>query len=148
LGAVGVAAAAIVAALFVDTSTTQQPSGSIETVAVQQADIEAALADPRTRTGTFRGVAATGNAALEAGGNGFVYDLTVTVTEGSTTWMWLETSDGDTVRVGELPEPETSEIEFVVDGDVDAVRALVVSIEQAGLTPAQPSDATATASLE
>jgi hypothetical protein len=147
LGAAVVAAAAIVAALLVDTSTTQQPSGSVEAVAVQRSDIDAALAAPDTRTGTFSGTAATGRVALEADGDGFLYDLTVTDSSGRTPWMWLDTVDGTTMRVDELPAG-AHEVEFKVEGDVDSVRGIVVSLEEAGVTPEQPSSDTALAALD
>jgi anti-sigma-K factor RskA len=148
LGAVAVAAAAIVAVLLVDTSSTQQPSGSIETVAVQRADLDAALANPATRSGAFTGDPARGFVALTPDGDGFLYDYAANAPAGRTAWLWLVTSDGDKVRVGRLPNPPNGEVEFNVDGDVDAVRAVALSIEPDDITPEQPSDSNATASLD
>ena len=148
LGAVAVAAAAIVAVLLVDTSSTEQPTGSIETVAVQRADLDAALANPETRSGAFTGDPARGFVALTPAGNGFLYDYAANAPTGRAAWLWLVTRDGDKVRVGRLPDPPNGEVEFHVDGDVDAVRAVELSIEPDEITPRQPSDTSATASLD
>jgi anti-sigma-K factor RskA len=142
-----VAAAAIVAALLVDTDRTTQPSGSIETVAAQRADVDAALADPATRTGTLSGAGVQGLVALDPDGSGFVYDLDIAPTTNSpTAWLWLDTRDGP-VRVGELPAPAPGDVEFTVDGDVDEVRSIGVSFEPAGETPEKPSADAVTATL-
>lgn len=77
LGATAVAAAVVVAFLFVGgSSTTGVPTGHIQLSTSQAADIETILREPGVRVGTFSNGA--GKVALSPAGQGDVFELTVT----------------------------------------------------------------------
>jgi hypothetical protein len=58
--------------------------------------------------------------------------------------VWLDTADGS-VPVGALDDPPPSQVGFVVDGDIDAVAGVTITLERAGVTPTTPGALIATA---
>ena len=77
LGATAVAAAVVVAFLFVGgSSTSDAPTGHIELSTSQAADVEAILREPGVRVGTLTNGA--GKVALSPAGQGDIYELTAT----------------------------------------------------------------------
>jgi hypothetical protein len=77
LGATAVAAAVVVAFLFVGgSSTSDVPTGQIQLSTSHAADVEAILQEPGVRVGTFSNGA--GRVALSPAGQGDAYELTAT----------------------------------------------------------------------
>lgn len=139
LGGIAVAAAVVVGVLIAGAhSSGIRPQGRIETVSVERADVDAALARPGTRTGTVRGEDSSGKALLESDGNGFLYDLTLPpLSRGETAWLWLSTASGD-VRVGQLPDDLPKAVEFHVTGGVDQVHSVFLTREGVETAPSAP----------
>lgn len=97
LGAVGVAAAIIVAVLVTThDGSSPRPHGRITSVAVSRPDIDALLHEPGTRTGTFDH--GRGTAVLARNGRGNIYGLDPSAVVG----ISLETTQGQTASLGSV----------------------------------------------
>jgi hypothetical protein len=124
--AAAVAAAAIVVVLIAGRSPSGPgaPAGRIESAAAS-GGVARVLADPGTRKGVLRAAdgAPGGRVALDPHGSGYLTGLQIPAAN-TTPWLWLET-DSAPVPVGSIPRSAT--VHFVVRGDVEAVRGVIVS---------------------
>jgi hypothetical protein len=128
---IGAAAAAVVAAAIIvvlvagrTPSVPGSPAGRIAPAAAT-GDAAQVIAAPDTRRGVLRtpAGAAGGAVALGAQGSGYLTGLEL-APRGSPYWLWLDTGPSP-VRVGSLPDAAT--VHFVVRGDVDSVRGVIIS---------------------
>jgi hypothetical protein len=138
------AAAAIAVALAVGGTATgpASPGGRIAPAAAT-GSVERVLAQPGTRTGVLHAPdgGTTGKVALGADGQGFLYQLTP-APAGAARWLWLDTGT-EKIRVGRLGD--ASRVHFVVRGDVNAVKRVLVTTERG--TPATPGRVRSVATL-
>ena len=119
LGATAVAAAVVIAFMFVGGgSTSGVPTGQIQLSTSQAADVEAILQEPGVRVATFSNGA--GKVALSPAGQGDAYELTVT---GPVT-IGLVSDDGSSSL--EPASPVDGVIGFGVDHP-DRVTAITLS---------------------
>jgi anti-sigma-K factor RskA len=150
LVAVAAAAAVVIVALLAGRHATSPPKGRIETVAVQHADIQRALAQPGARTGTLHGLLTSPvSVVLQRDGTGYLYGLPPSAQSNAlrTEWFWLDTAKGP-VRVGAIPASARDALAFHVSGDVDQVRGVFITFEPPDVTPSSPgSSVVARASL-
>ena len=109
------------------------------------------LAEPGVRTAPLtngqnrRLPQQVGNAALAPNGEGVLYDLELPAPTGQQTLqVWLVTDD-NLVPIGTIPTT-AEEVGFSVDGDVDAVKGIALSVEPTG-TPDTTSPRIATATF-
>jgi hypothetical protein len=137
------AAAAIAVALAVGGTATgpASPGGRIAPAAAT-GSVARVLAEAGTRTGVLHAPdgATTGKVALGTDGQGFLYDLPPST--GTARWLWLD-AGSEQVLVGRLGDAST--VHFVVSGDVNAVRRVLVTTERG--TPATPGPVQSVATL-